>query len=119
MQSKPPQQIHHSAIQLKFSQLLTSPELLRLCTDFDLCVLEAAGSEETELSLFYALLTSPYQQQAQTALTPYFNSLNALESHIKQHSITILNHYLFGVPELESNAFGLLKIQPLALATMC
>jgi len=98
-------QAHRRACQLKLSHLLDCPEILRLCTDFDLCVQEASPSEENEFSLSYALLTGPYQQQQQAVLTPYFSSLSELEAHIKQASTHILNRYLYEVTFIETADF--------------
>lgn len=69
------------------------PQLARLHEDFSLCVLETMPPESACKS--FALASPRHQQLEQTALTPSFVSLAALEQHTDIYMAEILDGYLF------------------------
>ena len=75
------------------------PQLARLNQDFSLCVLESMTEEQACKS--FALVSPRHQQSEQTALTPSFVSLDALEQHTDTHMTDILDGYLFEQPVIQ------------------
>lgn len=80
-------------IDLLGQHALQYPNLARLNEDFSLCIVETMP-ENPECKGFM-LLSPGHQQLDQTALTPSFVSLAALEQHTDTNMADLLAGYLF------------------------
>lgn len=83
------------------------PNLMRLCMDFDFCVLQLQHRTYSHISLRYVptapdfiLTSSDYQTQGIVAMTPCFDSLQKLEAYAIQNQVDILHDHLFGCDEV-------------------
>jgi len=85
------------------------PTLMRLCMDFDLCVLQLVLTEALETAeasasdaahAEFILANRDYASVGISPRSPACASLNTLEQYVHQHQIDILHDYLFGeMPE--------------------
>ena len=62
------------------------PNLKRLCDDFDLSISNKGSRKEKQFCL--------YDKSQNVSLTPYFDTLVALEEHTGTYTVDILNDYL-------------------------
>lgn len=73
------------------------PQLHRLCTDFGFAVIGLCQSSATPKQ--YVLCEVGLVKgntQSSEKVTPEFDSLSELESHVDQHAVEIVQKYLFG-----------------------
>lgn len=76
------------------------PTLMRLCMDFDLCVLQIMYKDTTsESGADFALANNDYSADVIALRAPPLASLKLLEEHVQQHLVDILHEYLFGETE--------------------
>lgn len=78
------------------------PNLMRLCMDFEFCVLQLQHKphgDNTPDAQAFVLTTHDYRTNDTPAITPICDTLNALEDYVTQHQVDILHDYLFGVPD--------------------
>lgn len=85
------------------------PNLMRLCLDFDLCVLQLQHRTYSHISLRFVptapefiLTSNDYHTQGISAMTPCCASLQELETYAHQHQVDILHDYLFGSDDVNS-----------------
>lgn len=79
------------------------PNLMRMCMDFDLCVLQLQLRTYSHITNRYlpsahafVLTTKDYRSHNAAAITPTCDSMRALEEHVTAHQVDILHDYLFG-----------------------
>jgi hypothetical protein len=79
------------------------PNLMRLCLDFELAVLQLQRKTYSHISLRlvptapeFVLVNREYDAQGIVAMTPICSSLQTLEAYVIQHQIDLLHAYLFG-----------------------
>lgn len=73
--------------------------LTRLCSDFDFEVFEVLRIDGDTPIKQVVLVTSDYRSIDNGAITPGFDSIKALEAHVKANMVDILHDYLFGFVE--------------------
>jgi len=81
---------------------LSHPQLVRLCMDFDMRVLQVQRRAFSHISkrllptgTAFVLCNSDYRHNG-LVYSPWFDSLAELESFAKKHHIDILHDHLFG-----------------------
>ena len=78
------------------------PTLMRLCMDFDFCVLQLQRRVYSHISNRHLpdvpafVLASHDYRISETAITPACESLRKLNDYVTEHQIDILHDYLFG-----------------------
>jgi hypothetical protein len=78
------------------------PQLMRLCMDFDLVVLQVQRRAFSHISKRFLpasnafLLSSRDYRQSGLAFSPWFDSLADLELFAKKYHVDILHGYIFG-----------------------
>lgn len=74
------------------------PNLMRLCLDFDFCVLQLLhNSEAPTEGKSFVVAAQDYRTAPTAAITPACASLEQLEEYITHHMVDILHDYLFGL----------------------
>lgn len=85
--------------EIRFLDRQTSnyPNLMRLCLDFDFCVVQLLHKTKVPAaSKSFVLTTQDYRTTPSAAITPAFANLNQLEDYVTHHQVDILHDYLFG-----------------------
>lgn len=85
--------------EIRFLDRQTSnyPNLMRLCLDFDFCVVQLMHKTKVPAaSQSFLLTTKDYRTTASAAITPAFANLAQLENYVTHHQVDILHDYLFG-----------------------
>lgn len=73
------------------------PNLMRLCLDFDFCVLQLLHDSTVPAEgKPFVVATQDYRTTPTAAITPACTSLEQLEEYITHHLVDILHDYLFG-----------------------
>lgn len=79
------------------------PTLMRLCMDFNFCVLQLQRQVYSHITNRYlsdtqafVLTAKDYRDHSATAITPVCTTLRLLEEHVTQHQVDILHDHLFG-----------------------
>ncbi|MGD8175945.1 hypothetical protein [Marinimicrobium sp. ARAG 43.8] len=76
------------------------PNLMRLCLDFDFCVLQLLHSTGVPTAnTSFILATQDYRLTPTAAISPAFAQLDQLEAYVHLHQVDILHNYLFGFVE--------------------
>lgn len=75
------------------------PHLMRLALDFGFRVLETLQVKKDQPVKSFVLVTDDYRTIDTEAISPNFESLKALDSHIGENMVDILHDYLFGFVE--------------------
>jgi hypothetical protein len=75
------------------------PHLMRLALDFGFRVLETLQVKKDQPVKSFVLVTDDYRTIDTEAISPNFESLKALDSHIGDNMVDILHDYLFGFVE--------------------
>jgi hypothetical protein len=82
------------------------PNLMRMCMDFDFCVLQLQRRVYSHItnryltdSQSFVLVTNDYRTSNAAGITPVCNTLRKLEEYVTQHQVDILHDYLFGVTD--------------------
>lgn len=77
------------------------PQLMRLCMDFDLCVLQLQRKAFSHISKRYLTIDPVFvmanrgYHHNHSVYTPHCNSLQELESYARTHHVDILHAHLF------------------------
>lgn len=73
------------------------PNLMRLCMDFDFCVLQLLHRTSVPAAnKSFVLVTRDYRLTPTAAISPSFAELEQLETYVRTHQVDILHDYLFG-----------------------
>lgn len=73
------------------------PSLMRLCLDFDFCVLQLLHKTPVPTAnKSFVLVTRDYRLTPTAAISPAFSQMDQLESYVRLHQVDILHDYLFG-----------------------
>ena len=73
------------------------PNLMRLCLDFDFCVLQLLHKTPVPTAnKSFVLVTRDYRLTPTAAISPAFAELEQLETYVHLHQVDILHDYLFG-----------------------
>jgi hypothetical protein len=73
------------------------PSLMRLCLDFDFCVIQLLHeTSASSASKSFVLATQDYRTTPTAAITPTFANMAQLEEYVTHHQVDILHDYLFG-----------------------
>ncbi len=75
------------------------PHLMRLALDFGFRVLETLQVKKDQPVKSFVVVTDDYRTIDTEAISPTFESLKALDSHIGDNMVDILHDYLFGFVE--------------------
>lgn len=76
------------------------PNLMRMCMDFDFCVLQLLHRTPVPTAnKSFVLVTRDYRLTATAAISPPFAQLEQLEAYVRLHQVDILHDYLFGFVE--------------------
>lgn len=90
-------QLAENAREIHISEDSKLPQLHRLCSDFGFAVLGFQGESATPKK--YVLCEVGLikgSSQSSEKITPEFESLIELETHIEEHVVEIVQKYLFG-----------------------
>lgn len=85
------------------------PNLMRMCMDFDFCVLQLQhrlNDANPADAQAFVLTTHDYRTNPTPAITPICETLDSLEDYVTRHQVDILHDYLFGVTDEEFSFFG-------------
>ena len=89
------------------------PNLMRMCMDFDFCVLQLQRKVYSHItnrylsdSQAFVLTTQDYRTNDTPAITPICDTLSKLEEHVTRHQVDILHDYLFGVTNEDASSAG-------------
>ncbi|MDQ2076498.1 hypothetical protein [Marinimicrobium sp. ABcell2] len=78
-------------------QTTNYPNLMRLCLDFDFCVIQLLHKTSVpSASKSFVLTTQDYRTTPTAAITPAFANMTQLEDYVTHHQVDILHDYLFG-----------------------
>ena len=89
------------------------PNLMRMCMDFDFCVLQLQRKVYSHItnrylsdSQAFVLTTQDYRTNDTPAITPICETLDKLEEYVTRHQVDILHDYLFGATNEDASNAG-------------
>lgn len=89
------------------------PNLMRMCMDFDFCVLQLQRKVYSHItnrylsdSQAFVLTTQDYRTNDTPAITPICDTLAKLEDYVTRHQVDILHDYLFGAMNEDASSAG-------------
>lgn len=93
-----------NAREIKIGEDSNLPQLHRLYTDFGFAVVGLCESTSTPKNYVLCEVGLDKREQSTKRVTPEFQSLSELEAYTAEHVVDILQKYLFGEDQLDSDS---------------